>query len=259
MSGLSRRVKCALVTGGSEGLGFCVARLLSERGYRVTIVARGTLKLRVAASHLSGTDHHHLALDLATRAGAEQLVRLVEEKTFNVLVNNAGASRFGAVTAFDSDAVERTLQLNLETPALLGWAFVRSAQPGSVLVNVTSIVGTVPVPGNSLYCAAKAGLQVLTECQWYEARKKGVRVLDFRPAGLKTSFHRVAGGSSMSGGMAVTAEVAGQDLVKAIEGSRDFVYIYGVFAKALEWMRRLLPKRFMIIVTGRKSERAGYF
>jgi len=62
----------------------------------------------------------------------------------------------------------------------------------------------------------------------------------------------------MSGPLAVPPEVAARDLVAAIEGAREFVYVYGAFATALELMRRLLPKRLLIRMTGRKSENAGY-
>jgi len=255
---MSPAVRTALVTGGSEGLGLHVARCLSEKGYCVTIVGRSEAKLERAAVMLSGNQHKRVSMDLATRAGANQLIDLVEREGFDVLVNNAGASHFGAVEMLDADAVEGTLQLNLLTPALVSWAFVRNARPGSVLVNVTSIVGTVPIPGNTLYSAAKAGLQVLTECLWYETQNRKIRVLDFRPAGMKTNFHQAAGGASMSGSLGVAPETAARDLVAAIEGARDFVYVYGAFALALEWMRRLLPKRLMIGMTGRKSKKAGY-
>jgi short-subunit dehydrogenase len=258
MSNLSHPSKTALVTGGSEGLGLHVSRALSEAGYAVTIVGRDTQKLDSVLKHLTGPLNRSLPLDLSTRAGTEELVRIVERESFRVLVNNAGASQFGALTTLSEDTAERTLQLNLVAPALISRAFLRTAAPGSVLVNVTSIMGTIPLPGNTLYCAAKAGMQVLTECLWYEARQKKVRVMDFRPVSLRTNFHRSAGGNSVAGGMAAAPEAAARDLVVAIEGTREFVYIYSIYGMTLECLRRILPKRVIIRLMGQKAEKAGY-
>jgi short-subunit dehydrogenase len=174
-------------------------------------------------------------------------------------VNNAGASRFGSLTALSPDEVRRLIQLDLVTPALLSQAFLRSAAPGATLVNVTSIVGTIGVPGNATYSAAKAGLQTLTECLWAEAERRGVRVLDFRPVSLGTGFHQAAGGGSLAApGMQVASERAARDLVQAIEGRWSFVYAYGRGARVLELMRRLLPKRWLVRLMARRSRRAGY-
>ena len=247
----------ALVTGGSTGLGAAIARGLAERGYHVTIVSRDPQKLDDVLEQIPGTDHRRVTLDLSVPAGAEVLCHLLREERFDLLVNNAGAARFGALTALDADTVRRHLQLNLVTPALASRTFLAGAPPGACLVNVTSIVGTLPLPGNAVYSAARAGLQALTACLSYEARKE-VRVLDFRPVGLQTDFHRSAGGESMGVRMAAEPTDAARDLINAIERRRTFVYTYGPLAKVLECAKRLLPGRWLIRIMGRKARRAGY-
>jgi short-subunit dehydrogenase len=251
--------KTALVTGGSDGLGRCVAGLLAQRGYVLTIIGRDPVKLESVIQRLPGANHTALALDLSMPDGTTGVVRLLNEERFRILVNNAGGTRFGALSSLEEDSVERYLRLNLVTPVALSRAFLKRASPGDVLVNVTSIVGTIPIPGNALYSAAKSGLQSMTECLWYEMKQKGVRVIDFRPVSLDTGFHRRSGGVSMSApGTTITPDSAAVRLVHAIEGGRDFVCVSGTFAVVLECLRRILPKRMLIGIMGRRSEKAGY-
>jgi short-subunit dehydrogenase len=251
---MNRSLRTALVTGGSTGLGYHVAQCLAERHYHVTIIGRDSEKLAASVKQFPGSQHRWIALDLSNREQMEELVLVVERQGFDVLVNNAGASRFGSVATLDAATVERLLWLNFMTPACLSAAFLRTAKPDSVLVNVTSIVGTLPVPGNALYSAAKAGLQALTECMWYEMKSQHVRVIDFRPVSLRTGFHRAAGGESMSSpSIAVEPFIAARDLVNAIENKYELVYNYGVVAILLDWAKRLLPSRLRIQIMGRQS------
>lgn len=252
---MSSSPKTALVTGASAGLGHHITRLLAERGYQVTITGRDAEKLDATMKQLApGLPHRLIALDLSVRSDMQELVRLIEQQRFDVLVNNAGASHFGSLASLKLETVEQDLWLNFMTPACLSWAFVKAAKPGSVLVNVTSIVGIVPVPGNALYCAAKAGVQTLSECLWYEAKDKQVRVIDFRPVSLRTGFHQAAGGKSMStAGMAVEPGTAARDLVDAIANRKEFVYSYGAAATLLDWARRVIPRRLLIHMMGVRS------
>ena len=158
-----------------------------------------------------------------------------------------------------AQSVEELIFLNLTAPALIARQFLRSARPQSTLVNVTSITGIVPMPGNTLYCAAKAGLTVLSECLWFEARPSGIRVMHFCPVSLKTKFHGRAGRASLTGeGMAVDPKRAASDLVRAIERGREFAFPYGKLAKILGLANRLLPRKFIVSAMGKRSLRAGY-
>ena len=251
--------RTALVTGGSRGLGYHVASCLAERGYHVTIVGRNADRLVAAVRQFAGSTNRWLALDLSIEDQVEELVRHVERNGFDVLVNNAGAARFGPLSALTSDMLQHQLRLNLIAPACLSWAFVKCARPGSILVNVTSIVGRVPMPGNAAYSAAKAGLQALTECLWYEMLSAPITVLDFRPVSIKTDFHRTAGSQSMSpAAISVEAKIAARDLVDAVEKNRAFVHAFGPGAMLLELASRLLPRKLLIQIMGRKSRKMKY-
>ena len=248
-----------LITGGSEGLGLRLAEQLALRRFRVTLVGRRKERLEEAMGGLAGSGHGFFVADLANPPQAESFSEMIIAQPFDVLVNNAGESRFGRFDELSLAHLRGIIQLNFATPALLMWAFVRSAPAGSMLVNVTSIVGTIGVPGNAAYAAAKAGIQSLTECVWYEGAKRGVNVLDFRPVSLKTGFHKNAGKASMAASwISVAPEQAAKDLADSIEARRDFVYPYGRMAWVLMAMHRVLPKRLLVRMMARNAERAGY-
>jgi short-subunit dehydrogenase len=251
--------KTALVTGGSRGLGLEVARLLAHEGYRVTVVGRSSESIQAALHSLPGTGHRGWALDLAQPPDTRDLLRRLEGERFDLLINNAGASRFGPLDTLPPSVIEGLIWLNFTAPALVCREFVRNSQPGAILVNVTSIVGTVPMPGNSVYSAAKAGLRTLTECLWFEARDMGVRVVEFRPMSLKTGFHRQAGAEPIAGrGMATDPAVAARDLLRALNRRRDFVVSPGLSARILATINRILPRRFVVGLMGKRSARGGY-
>jgi short-subunit dehydrogenase len=251
--------KTALVTGGSRGLGLEVARLLAQEGYRITVVGRSSESIQAALRSFPADGHRGWALDLAHPSDTRDLLRRLEGERFDLLINNAGASRFGPLDTLSPGVIEGLIWLNFTAPALLCREFVRTCQPGATLVNVTSIVGTVPMPGNSVYSAAKAGLRTLTECLWFEVRDKGVQVVEFRPMSLKTGFHRQAGAESIAGrGVATDPAVAARDLLRALSRKRDFVVSPGLPARIMAAINRILPRRLVIGLMGKRSARGGY-
>lgn len=251
--------KKALVTGGSRGLGLEIARLLAGTGCPVTIVAREPKALEEALRSLPGTGHRAWTCDLSHPVATLDLARRMEGDPFDLLINNAGASRFGRLQDLPVESVGDLLHLNLTAPAILSRQFFRSAAPGATLVNVSSIVATTPMPGNSLYSAAKAGLKALSECLWFEGRAAGIRVLEFRPVSLRTDFHRRAGMDSLAaGGSAVDPATAARAMMEALAGGRDFARTHGFLGKLLVFANRLLPRRFVVSSLGKKAVRAGY-
>lgn len=223
------------------------------------LVGRRKERLEEAIRGLAGPGHDFFVADLADPAQAELLSEMIAARPFDVLVNNAAASRFGPFDELSGAHLRGIIQLDFVTPALLSWAFVRSAPADAMLVNVTSIVGMIGVPGNAAYSAAKAGLQSLTESLWYEMAARGTCVLDFRPVSMKTGFHQAAGKAPMApSGISVAPEQAAKDLADAIEARRGFIYPYGRMAGVLMAMHRVLPRRWLVGMMARNAERAGY-
>jgi uncharacterized protein len=248
-----------LLTGASRGLGRALAHLLATKGHRLTLVARDECELDRLAGELSGSAHRVWPADLSR---TETLMRLLERlhgEPFDLLINNAGAARFGPLAELSVKAAEEMVCLNFTAPLFLCREFLRQCRPGGMLVNVTSIVGTLPMPGNAVYSAAKAASSALSECLYFEALAKRVRVLDYRAVTLQTGFHKAAGGeSARGGGKGVSAELAAHDLVRAIERGRSFVYAPGLAARTVALANRLLPRKLLLRAMYDRSLRAGY-
>src|SRR5690349_20259297 len=105
--------KMALVTGGSEGIGRAFAKRLIQDGYTVTIVSRSETKLREAATKL-GQNCTYVVADLSTREGQNKIVQELENKKFDLLVNNAGIGTVGGFTEVTFDRQMQMFHLNCE-------------------------------------------------------------------------------------------------------------------------------------------------
>lgn len=248
-----------LLTGASRGLGRALARLLAENGHRLTLVARNQGELTAVAAELPEAGHRVWPTDLSRADALSSLLERMRDEDFDVLVNNAGASQFGPLAELSAEAVEQLVYLNFTAPVLLSREFLKRCKPGAMLVNVTSIVGTLPMPGNAVYSAAKAGLSALTECLYFEARVKQVRVLDYRPVTLRTDFQHAAGGASTRGAdKGVSADEAARDLVHTMARGGSFIHAPGLTARLVAWANRLLPRKLLLGRMYRRSVRAGY-
>jgi NAD(P)-dependent dehydrogenase (short-subunit alcohol dehydrogenase family) len=164
--------RTALVTGGSRGIGFAVARGLVQAGVRVIISSRKAHELEAAAAELSKLgDAEALQADLSTPEGARSLGEEVRSRVekLEILVNNAGVSWGAPLEEFPASGWDRVIHTNVEgifhltvslLPALRAAA---TAEDPARVVNVGSIDGLrVPFTENYSYSASKAAVHMLT-------------------------------------------------------------------------------------------------
>ena len=168
----SVRGRTAVVTGGSRGIGFMIAKGLVEAGARVVISARKVEACESAAAELSAIGECvAIPADLSTDAGTELLASAVADRfgELNLLVNNAGVSWGAPVEEFPQVGWDKVLNTNVRgvftlTVALLPQlrAASRPGDPGRV-VNIGSIDGLrAPAMENYSYSASKAAVHMLT-------------------------------------------------------------------------------------------------
>jgi short-subunit dehydrogenase len=184
------KYRTALVTGASSGLGLAFARMLRVEGLEVWGTSRD-------AARISATEGFHpVTLDLRDEKSVRAAVAQVRQEagTLDVLVNNAGAGVFAGFAHFPEEEVAAQLRLMLEGPLQLARAFWPEmlAQKRGALVNVASLATEFPLPGFSVYSAAKAGLSGFSRALMMEAANSGVQVVDFEPGDFKTEFNRAA-------------------------------------------------------------------
>jgi NAD(P)-dependent dehydrogenase (short-subunit alcohol dehydrogenase family) len=164
--------KTALVTGGSRGIGFMIARGLAEAGVRLVIASRKQDELEAAAKQLRDVgDVEAAPADVSTTEGAVGLAYLVSDrfKALDVLVNNAGASWGAQLEEFPASGWDRTMHTNVEgvfhlTVALLpALRAAASNEDPARVINIGSIDGIrAPSLDNYSYSASKAAVHMLT-------------------------------------------------------------------------------------------------
>jgi NAD(P)-dependent dehydrogenase (short-subunit alcohol dehydrogenase family) len=178
--------RVALVTGASSGIGEAAAQALVAAGFTVY----GTSRRAIAGEKRAGVTF--LPLDVTDDPSVDAAVREVLDRSgrIDVLVNNAG---FGVAGAAEESSVEQARAL-FETNLFGVIRMTRAvlphmrAQHSGRIVNVSSVVGLIPVPFMALYASSKHALEGYSESLDHEVREHGVRVLLVEPAFTNTSF-----------------------------------------------------------------------
>jgi len=187
---LSSLYRHAFVTGASTGLGRAFAEMLVADGVRVWGTSRESSRLgELVARH--GPHFTPVALDLRDGAAAEQTFRAADQSAqFDVVINNAGYGVFGQFAATDFEPWREQMEVMLVNTARLSHAALRAmlARNRGALVNISSLAAEFPLPFQSAYNVAKAGLSALNESLMLEVAGTGVIVLDVRPGDYRTDF-----------------------------------------------------------------------
>jgi short-subunit dehydrogenase len=260
------RVRTALVTGASSGIGLELSRLLARDGARVVMVARDEGRLQRAARWLQAEiptavltlRPADLAASGAAAALSERVARDIGEVDF--LVNNAGVGLAGRFSSSDPGAVASLLQLNVVALTELTGLFLRSmlARRAGRILNVASTAAYLPGPGMAVYYATKAFVLSFTEALAEETAGSGVTVTALCPGPIDTGFAARAGmeGSRLlrSPLKVPAARVAAAGYRGALEGRK--VVIPGLANKVMVEGLRLLPRAVAASIAGRAHEPA---
>ncbi|MBO9534152.1 MAG: SDR family NAD(P)-dependent oxidoreductase [Solirubrobacteraceae bacterium] len=178
----------AVVTGASSGLGEAIARRLSDRGYRVLLVARRADRLAALAGELAGAVA--VEADLLAPEGPSAVLAAVDAAggRLSVLVNNAGIGGRGTFAEAGYAGVRQTMDLNFDAQLRLTEALlpaVRAAAPSSILF-VSSVSGKIARPGAGAYSASKFALNGWAEALRAEEGAGGVHVGTILPGFIAT-------------------------------------------------------------------------
>jgi short-subunit dehydrogenase len=193
---MSSRIRRALVTGASAGIGTALARALADRGVEVVLVARRRDRLEEVAARLP-VPTEVLAADLGDPTDLARVVaRLTDpDAPVDLLVNDAGLGAYGPLAEQDPDRVQAMLDVNVTALVQLTRAALPQlvARGGGGIINVGSTAAYQPGPYSAVYGATKAFVRSFTEAVHEETRGTGVRVLLLAPGVTRTEFQTVAG------------------------------------------------------------------
>jgi len=189
-----------IVTGATEGIGRALADEFARAGHDLLLVARDATKLARTADQIA-LDHpvtvKITAQDLSTAEGCEGVELALRRFGLyaDILVNNAGIMRSGFAQDQRPETIRRVIDLNVRAAIDLTLRFL----PGMVakgrggILNVSSMLGFMPVPYQAGYGASKAALTSFTKALAWEAMGTGVKVSVLAPGVVATGLHRRAG------------------------------------------------------------------
>ena len=237
-----------LVTGASSGIGFAIAEILAKRGSRIVLVARESPRLREAAAKLAfvaSSEPVVVPLDLSEPGASSALLRETERLGIqvDVLVNNAGHGLHGRFSEQDPVALEKMIQLDVVSVAMIARAFLPGmlARGRGAVVNVASIAAFAPFPTQAAYGASKAFVLSLSEALWAETRGTGVHVMALCPGATDTGFFHTLG--QRMNVSKVSPESVAKVAVEALDRGATTI-IPGLFDRLrCCLLPRLLPRR----------------
>lgn len=179
--------RCALVTGGSSGIGLAIAKALAADGAAVIIAARGEERAAAAADAISkrGGRVEALACDVSSETEVEALFVAVKERfgRLDLLVNNAGTLALDPIEALPVDDWDRVIATNLRGTFLCtrqAFAIMR-AQGGGRILNIGSLSALRVRANNAAYNASKFAIEGLTQSTALEGRPFGIACGSLHP------------------------------------------------------------------------------
>jgi short-subunit dehydrogenase len=193
----------AVVTGASAGIGASFARKLAQRRFDLLLIARRADRLHAIARELAGqygVSAEALPADLTGHAALESVAeRIRQDSRLGLLVNNAGFGTNGYFFEADAESQVQMHLLHVVAATRLTHAalanLVPRAQPGTGVIQVSSVAAFGSSPMNVSYCATKAWMNRLTEGLAIELGGRGspVTVQALCPGFTLSEFHDVLG------------------------------------------------------------------
>lgn len=186
--------KIVIVTGASAGIGLATAQRFAEEGAKVVLAARSKDKLNQLAEELRAGGYEALVVptDMTVRS---QVERMIDETVkayggVDILVNNAGQALAGTVADVSEDYFRQIIDLNIFGPlyAMQAVIPVMRKSGGGLILNVSSMVSKMSIPGLSTYAATKSALNKLSETAKVELERDNIRVITVYPRMTATDF-----------------------------------------------------------------------
>ena len=260
-----------VVTGGGNGMGREVALGLIKRGARVAAVDLNQAGLdETAALAAAGDRLTTHAVNVSDRQAVLALPAAVKKAHGQVdgVLNVAGIIQpFVKIAELDFDVIERVMNVNFWGVVNMSKAFLPDllARPQSGLLNVSSMGGFLPVPGQAAYGASKAAVKLFTEALYAETQGTSLAVTVVFPGGVSTNITGNSGvdtskleamASGAKARKTTTPADAGRQIIEGLEKGAYRVRIGGD-ARFMDRFSRLAPRRATLLIANQMKALLG--
>ncbi len=247
--------KIVVVTGAGSGIGRALVLELLKRQASVAAldINPGTLQETVALAAAPAPRLATFNANITDRSAVEALPRAVAERFGAVdgIINCAGIIQpFVRLNALEYATIDRVFDVNWRGTLYMTKAFLPAllARPEAHIVNISSMGGFLPVPGQTAYGASKAAVKLLTEGLYAELIHTHVRVTVVFPGAVATNIMATSGVAAPSGAEGLqqrrilSADQAARQILDGMERNR-FRVLVGNDAKLLDLLYRFAPRR----------------
>lgn len=254
----------ALVTGGSEGIGFAFADNIAALGKPVIIVALDNEKLTLASQsimRMHGVDCKTIGIDLTNNLASEQILDWCRIGGYKIdlLINNAGHGDTRKFEDVDKKTLDSMIMLNIYTTANMCRLFIKelSLSPSAHIINISSLAAFFPIPYKSLYAGSKSFVNIFTRALSEEFKDSNVKFHVVCPNGVLTN-EAVRARMAKHGKIATFLGLEPDYLVdytfRMIDKKR-FLIIPKFINRLLYWLSKNVPQKIqMRILSGQFSK-----
>lgn len=236
----------ALITGASSGIGADIAKVLSDMGYDIILVARRKTRLAKIKTELN-TNVEIINMDISSTYNCLELFNQVKDDDIEVLVNCAGFGVFGDFISTSLDKELDMIDTNIKGLHVLTKLFLTefNKRNRGYILNVASAAGFAPGPLMSGYYASKSYVLRLTESIYGElkAMKSNIGISVLCPGPVDTEFNKVAK-VNFSVKPLKSIDVANYAVKKMFK--KKLLIIPGIKIKFAYFFSRILPTKLLM-------------
>jgi short-subunit dehydrogenase len=245
----------ALVSGGSKGIGYAIARALARRKYNLLLIARDTTALESAKNKLESEFKVHvdiLVFDLSLENSAEIIAKWCNEKDIQLkmLCNVTGIGGSADYLSVPLADIRYLFRLNTEPGMALIFYLLPLLKKNSpsYILNVSSMAGLAPIASKNVYSAAKSAMIFFSSSLKYQLKKDNISVsclcpgpVFTKPAIEKDTIKKLG---RLGRKMAIPVEKIGETAIqKTLQGKS--IIIPGILPSAIALLLRLAPRNMI--------------